>query len=61
MITKKLAIESGVISLPNVKEHAPPIAGAHVETGEKVHITGDVADRAASGGCCGSPCSASGF
>jgi len=45
-------------SLANVKEHAPPLAGAHVETGEKVHITGDVADRAASGGCCVSSCSA---
>jgi len=42
--------------LPNVKEHAPPLAGAHVETGEKVHITGDIDDRAASGGCCVSSC-----
>jgi len=38
-------------SLENVQEHAPPLAGAHVETGEKVHVTGDVDDRAASGGC----------
>jgi len=49
------------ISSTNVKEHAPPLARAHVETGEKVHITGDVFDRAASGGCCGSSCSASLF
>jgi hypothetical protein len=35
----------------NVKEHAPPLARASVETGKRVHITGDVADRAASGGC----------
>ena len=38
-------------SAHNVKEHAPSLAGAHVETGKRVHITGDVADRAASGGC----------
>jgi len=44
------------ISLENVKEHAPPLAGAHVETGVEVHDTGDVADRAASGGCCVSSC-----
>ena len=41
---------------PNVKEHAPPLAGAHFETRVGVHNTGDVADKAASGGCCGSPC-----
>ena len=45
------------IILANVKEHAPPLAGAHVETGGRVHITGDVVDRAASGGCCVSSCS----
>jgi hypothetical protein len=39
------------ISLHNVQEHAPPLAGAHVETGIEVHDTGDVADSAASGGC----------
>jgi len=44
--------------LQNVKEHAPPLAGAHIETGVEVHITGDVDDRAASGGCCVSTCSA---
>ena len=43
---------------PNVKEHAPPLAGAHAETGVEVHITGGYADRAASGGCCVSSCSA---
>ena len=41
----------------NVKEHATPLAGAGVETGVEVHTTGDVADKAASGGCCGSSCS----
>lgn len=40
----------------NVEEHAPPLAGASVETGVGVHITGDVADKAASGGCCVSSC-----
>ena len=38
--------------LPNVKEHAPPLAGASVETEDGVHNTGDVDDKAASGGCC---------
>ena len=42
--------------LANVKEHAPPLAGAHVETGVGVHDTGDVDDKAASGGCCVSSC-----
>ena len=56
---KKAQISQVFISLENVKEHAPPLAGASVETGNGVHNTGDVADRAASGGCCGSPCSAS--
>ena len=37
--------------LPNVKEHATPLAGAGVETGLEVHTTGDSADKAASGGC----------
>jgi hypothetical protein len=46
------------IILENVKEHAPPLAGASVETGVDVHTTGDVADRVASGGCCVSSCSA---
>jgi len=46
-------------SQTNVQEHATPLAGADVETGEKVHVTGDVADRAASGGCCVSTCCAS--
>lgn len=36
---------------PNVKEHATPLAGASIETGLEVHVTSDVADRAASGGC----------
>ena len=44
--------------LPNVKEHATPLAGAGVETGLGVHATGDVDDKAASGGCCVSSCSA---
>ena len=43
----------------NVKEHATPLAGAGVETGVEVHVTGDVADSSASGGCCVSSCSAS--
>ena len=43
----------------NVKEHATPLAGASVETGVDVHVAGDVADSAASGGCCVSTCSAS--
>ena len=47
--------------LPNVKEHATPLAGAGVETGVEVHITSDVADKAASGGCCVSTCCASYF
>ena len=46
-------------SLANVKEHAPPLAGASVETGVEVHVTGDVADKAASGGCSVSTCCAS--
>jgi hypothetical protein len=37
------------IILPNVQELATPLAGASVETGVKVHVTGDVFDRAASG------------
>ena len=37
--------------MANVKEHATPLAGAGVETGVKVHVTRDVADSAASGGC----------
>ena len=41
----------GMVFLPNVKEHATPLAGASVETGAEVHVTGDVADSAASGGC----------
>ena len=49
--------QRAAFSRPNVKEHAPPLAGAHVETGKRVHITGDVDDRAASGGCCVSSCS----
>jgi len=44
--------------LSNVQEHATPLAGASVETGVEVHFTGDVADSAASGGCCVSTCSA---
>ena len=31
----------------NVQEHATPLAGAGVETGVEVHVTGDVADSAA--------------
>lgn len=45
--------------LHNVKEHAPPLAGASVETGIEVHTPGDVYDKAASGGCCVSTCSTS--
>ena len=39
-------------AVPNVKEHALPLAGASDETVVRVHITGDVDDKAASGGCC---------
>jgi len=46
-------------SSTNVKEHATPLAGAGVETGVGVHVTGNVADSAASGGCSVSTCSAS--
>ena len=46
------------ICLPNVQEHAPPLARAHVETGKKVYNTNDVDDKAASGGCCVSTCCA---
>ena len=45
----------------NVKEHAPSLAGASVETGVEVHATGDVAHKAASDGCCVSSCSDSSF
>jgi len=45
--------------LPNVKEHAPPPAGAHSETGVEVQTTLDSADKAAGGGCRVSPCSES--
>ena len=41
----------------NVKEHAPPPAGAHSETGVEVQTKQDSADKAAGGGCCASPCS----
>lgn len=44
--------------MPNVQELATPLAGASVETGVGVHVAGDVADKAASGGCPASPCSA---
>ena len=47
------------IFLANVKEHATPLAGAAVERGVEVHVSGDVDNRAASGGCCVSTCSAS--
>jgi hypothetical protein len=43
--------------MANVQEHATPLAGAGIERGVEVHITGDVDNRAASGGCCASPCS----
>ena len=45
--------------LHNVKEHAPPSAGAGVETQSEVHATGDSADKAAGGGRCVSSCSES--
>ena len=45
--------------LPNVQEHATPLAVASVETAVEVQVTGDVADSAASGGCGVSPCSES--
>ena len=34
------------------QEDAPPLAGASAETGDGVHNTGDVDDKAASGSCC---------
>ncbi len=37
----------GEVATTHVKEHAPPLAGAHVETGVEVHTTGDVEDRTA--------------
>jgi hypothetical protein len=40
-----------LLDLANVKEHATPLAGAGVETGVEVHVTGDSADKAASWGC----------
>ena len=57
--TKNISAPKGDSSfLHNVKEHAPPLARAHVETGKMVHITNDVDDKAASGGCCVSTCCA---
>ncbi len=47
---------SGAVRWANVKEHAPQLAGSGVETGVEVHITCDVVDTAASGGCRGSTC-----
>jgi len=44
------------ISLSNVKEHAPPLAGASVRRGVRVVVTEDHVNRAASGGCCVSSC-----
>lgn len=46
-------------SLPNVQEHATPLAEAVVERGVEVHVTGDVENRAASVGCFVWSCSAS--
>jgi len=37
--------------LPNVKEHAPPLARASVDHGVSVKITQEHVNRAASGGC----------
>ena len=59
--TTKDSLQQCQISSENVKEHAPPLARAHVETGVEVHNTGDVDDRAASGGCGVSSCSESSF
>jgi hypothetical protein len=56
-LSSSSVIGSGSSSFPeNVKEHAPPLAGASVETGVWVHVTGEVADNAARGGCCVSTC-----
>jgi hypothetical protein len=52
---------SSFIFLPNVKEHAPPPAGAHSETGVEVQTAPDSADKAAGGGCRDSSCSLSSF
>ena len=43
----------------SVKERPVPLAGAGDETGIEVHVVGDVADTAASEGCCASLCSLS--
>jgi len=48
--------ERRIIFLGNVNEHEPPLTGASVETGVKVHIAVDVADKAAGGGCLVSTC-----
>lgn len=50
---------SNIHFLQNVKEHATPLAGAGVERGAEVHVSVDADNRAASGGCCVSACSAS--
>jgi len=47
------------LELQKVKEHATPLAGAGVETGVEVQVTGDVDNKAASAGCPASPCSPS--
>ena len=49
------------IFLPNVKEHATLSAGARVDHGVEVKITGDHVNKAADRGCCVSSCSASSF
>ena len=43
--------------MPNVQEQATPLAGGSVGTGVEIHVTGDVADNAASGGYGASSCS----
>ena len=47
---------AGLFIFSERQEHAPPLAEASVETGVEVHDTDDVADKAASGGCCASSC-----
>ena len=49
--------ETGLIYLPNVKEHATLSARASVDHGVEVETTGKHVNRAADRGCCVSSCS----
>ena len=52
----EFAYEVESIFSDNVKEHAPPLAGASVGRGVRVVVKLDHVNRAASGGCCVSSC-----